>query len=135
MDILPVTPDQIIQFVGITLIPIIVDAIRVGVFQLAMRYKWQFVADLTSHPKFGIVVTYVTCLVFGAGLAIWLGGVAPTIENLSETSLAILGWATLLYKFFGYEKSEVRKSVTRVADKIGPKSEEIDTQETEITVG
>jgi hypothetical protein len=126
MDILPVTPEQVLAFVAVTAVPAIVDVLRVGLAQLAVRFNWQWLNNLVSGSKFGIVTTMLVSLVAGLSLAIWLGGVEPTLPAIGRNALAILGWATAIYKG-GYEKSEVRKVIVTAVDKIGGQIEGTDT--------
>lgn len=126
MEVIPVTPEQVLTFVAVTGVPAIVDVLRVGIFQLAMRFNWKWLSDLTATSRFGIAMTMLVSLVAGLFLAIWLGGVEPTIPAIGANALAILGWATAIYKG-GYEKSAIRKAIVTVVDKIGGQAEESDT--------
>lgn len=130
-----VTPEQVIQFLGLNLIPMIIDMQRVALFQISLNFKWEAVADAVASSRFGIFLTYFNCFFVGGALAVWFGGVEPTLQSLFTNSLVVLGYSTALYKFAGYEKSDLRKNLTSFVDQIGPSTEENDAQQTEVTVG
>lgn len=134
MDIIPVTEEQVMIFLSVTAVPAIVDIIRVGVFQLAMRLKLQWLADITTHSKFGLITTMVVCGLIGLAIAFWTGVAEPTIQSVSQNGLMILGISQLLYKG-AYEKSDIRKMITSVTDKIGPKSDDVDSDSDQVAVG
>lgn len=122
-EVIPVTADQVLAFVAVTMVPAVVDVLRVGTFQIAMRFEWKWLADLTATSRFGIAITMFTSLVAGLFLSIWLGSVEPTVESIGANSLMILGWANVLYKL-GYEKSDTRKTLVTQLDRIGPESDQ-----------
>jgi hypothetical protein len=125
MEIIPVTSEQVLAFVAVTLVPAIVDILRVGIFQISANIGWDWLTKLAASSKFGIGMTMTISLLAGVILAVWLGGIEPTINSIVNNSLVILGWATAVYKG-GYEKSNIRKAIVTVVDKIGIKSENID---------
>lgn len=134
MDIPAVTPEQVFGFAAVVIVPAIVDILRVGIFQIALRLNWQYLAELTTHSKFGVYTTMIVCLGVGLILSLWLDVAEPTWQSIAVNSFAILGVSQGLYKL-GYEKSDTRKTVTSVMDKIGVQSVEIDTPDDQVAVG
>lgn len=134
MEVTAVSQEEILSFISLTLVPILVDVLRVGTFQILMRLKMYDFANATTGSKFGLLSTLIVSGVFGLFVSIWFGLTDPTFASIAENSFIVLGVSQVIYKGV-YEKSDVRKSVVGLLDKIGPTSEQIDTPETETTVG
>lgn len=118
MDVIPVSQEQVLSFISTMLVPAVVDVVRVGAYQIALRLKQQKLSQVIAGSKFGLFTTMFASLLFGVLLYAWFGQGDITLQGITQNSLIILGWSQLVYKGV-YEKSELRKSIVSVVDKIG----------------
>lgn len=122
-DIPTVTEAEVLQVLVVFVVPVLIDIIRVGTYQIASRFKLYELADLTAGSRFGVFTTIaasaVVALVYGA-----LFGYLDA-ATLGENTLKLIGISQVVYKLY-YEKSGARVKLTQIIDLIGPKSNEVD---------
>lgn len=135
IDIPNITIEQVFGFASAVVVPAIVDIIRVGTFQLSLRFNLSWLTDITNSKRFALLVTLFSSLLVSVFIGSWFGLFELTIDSLRDNTLVIFGLSQIIYKGIGYESSEVRKTLTRMLDKLNPEHEQIDKEEMSKNVG